>query len=409
MRVAIALLCCGIVWAQQSQQTDQDDLRTRLSEAGNSTPEFSRALEAHLKKFPASSQKAEVERTLFRAAIELKDNERVVKYGAAILATDPEDMQALEFTSRALLVSDSKEAATQALVFAKQFEKVLRNLEPKPGAEPLRWQQRAELDQSMGRALVFQSRAVGNLGQVEEALKLAKTSFEANGSAEAAREQARWLGKLNKFDEAAESFALGYALAANDAERERDLKLLRETWKKGHPDETGAGDKLIIGFDKATQMRAARKAKLQAIDPNALETDAMRYTLPGVAGIKLPLGSLKGKVVIMDFWATWCGPCRTQHPLYEVVKQKFKGRDDVVFLAIATDEEPTLVEPFLTAQKWSKQVYFESGLSRLLSVSSIPTTVIFNKKGEVASRMNGFVPERFVDSLTDRIQQILAE
>ena len=83
MRVAVPLLCCGIIWAQQSPQADQDDLRTRLSEAGNSTPEFSRALEAHLKKFPASTQKAEVERTLFRAAIELKDNERVIKYEPA--------------------------------------------------------------------------------------------------------------------------------------------------------------------------------------------------------------------------------------------------------------------------------------------------------------------------------------
>ena len=368
-----------------------------------------RALEGHLKKFPGSSQKAEVERTLLRGAIELKDNERVVKYGTRVLATDPEDMQALEFTTRALLVTEDKEAARQALAHAKHLEKVLRALEPKQGAEPLRWQQRAELDQGIGRALVFQSRAVGNLGQMEEGLKLARTSFEINASAEAAREQGRWLGKLNKFDEATESFALGYALATNDTERERDLKLIRETWRKGHPSEVGAGDKLLVAFDRAVELRAAKKAKLQAIDPNALETEAMRYVLPGVSGLKMSLASLKGKVVIMDFWATWCGPCRTQHPLYEQVKKRFSGREDVVFLAIATDEDPSMVEPFLTAQKWSKQVYFESGLSRLLSVTSIPTTVIFNKNGEVASRMNGFAPETFVNVLSDRIQQILDE
>ena len=403
------LLIAALALGQQSPQADQDDLRARVAEAGNSTPEFMRALEAHLKKFPGSSQKAEVERTLFRGAIELKDNERIVKYGAQVLATDPQDMQALEFTARAMLATDDKEAAAKALINAKRFEKVLRNLEPKPGGEPLRWQQRAELDQGIGRALVFQARAVGNMGQMDEAMKLAQASFTVNASAEAARELGRWLSKLNKFDEATESFALGYALAANDSERERDLKLVRETWRKGHPTEAGAGDKLIIALDRAVEIKAAKKAKFQAIDPNALETEAMRYVLPGVSGLKMSLASLKGKVVIMDFWATWCGPCRTQHPLYEQVKKRFSGREDVVFLAIATDEDPSMVEPFLTAQKWSKQVYFESGLSRLLSVTSIPTTVIFNKNGDVASRMNGFAPETFVNVLSDRIQQILDE
>ena len=135
----------------------------------------------------------------------------------------------------------------------------------------------------------------------------------------------------------------------------------------------------------------------------------MKFVLPGVAGIKLPMASLKGKVVILDFWATWCGPCRVQHPLYEQTKKKFEGRDDVVFINISTDEDQTLVEPFLEKSKWSKRVFFESGLSRLLNVSSIPTTVIFNKRGEVASRMNGFLPDRFVDMLTERIQKILEE
>lgn len=114
-------------------------------------------------------------------------------------------------------------------------------------------------------------------------------------------------------------------------------------------------------------------------------------------------------LTIVDFWATWCGPCRVQHPLYDEVKKRFAGRNDVVFLAISTDEDKSLVEPFLEKQKWNKAVYFEDGLSSVLKVNSIPTTVIFNKRGEVASRMNGFVPERFVDMLTGRIQQILAE
>jgi thioredoxin-related protein len=79
----------------------------------------------------------------------------------------------------------------------------------------------------------------------------------------------------------------------------------------------------------------------------------------------------------------------------------------VVFLAIDTDEDRTLVKPFLESHQWTQKVYFEDGLQSLLQVSSIPTTVIFGKKGDVVDRMNGFLPDRFVDMLTERINQAL--
>jgi thioredoxin-related protein len=67
------------------------------------------------------------------------------------------------------------------------------------------------------------------------------------------------------------------------------------------------------------------------------------------------------------------------------------------------------VKPFLEAQKWTQKVYFDDGLQNLLQVSSIPTTVIFGKKGELVDRMNGFLPDRFVDMLTERIDAALGK
>ena len=79
-----------------------------------------------------------------------------------------------------------------------------------------------------------------------------------------------------------------------------------------------------------------------------------------------------------------------------------------MFLAIATDDDRSLVEPFLDSQKWGKSnVYFEDGLSNFLKVSSIPATLIMDKQGRVYSRMNGFIPHRFVEMLTDRIKEAL--
>jgi thiol-disulfide isomerase/thioredoxin len=112
-------------------------------------------------------------------------------------------------------------------------------------------------------------------------------------------------------------------------------------------------------------------------------------------------------VIVFDFWATWCGPCRVQHPLYEKVKQRFRNNPDVVFLSVNTDEDRELVEPFLKDNRWNVKPYFEDGLSRAFQVSSIPTTIVVNKRGEVFSRLNGFLPDRFVDMLTERIEDAL--
>jgi thiol-disulfide isomerase/thioredoxin len=133
----------------------------------------------------------------------------------------------------------------------------------------------------------------------------------------------------------------------------------------------------------------------------------MRYTLAALGGGKLDLASLRGKVVIFDFWATWCVPCRAQHPLYEEVKQRFRGRPDVVFLSVDTDEDHGVVPSFLQAQNWSNQVYFDSGLVKLLAIDSIPSTMISDKKGRLVSRMDGYLADKFVDQLTARIKSAL--
>jgi thiol-disulfide isomerase/thioredoxin len=112
---------------------------------------------------------------------------------------------------------------------------------------------------------------------------------------------------------------------------------------------------------------------------------------------------------VLDFWATWCEPCRAQHPLYEQVKQKFGPRSDLVFLTINADEDRTLVEPFLEEVMWDRNVYFEDGLGRMLGINSIPATILFGKNGLIASRMTGFSPDSFADQLTERITAALAE
>ena len=412
---ALAVSACG---AQDSaSEKEQDDLRRALSEAGSSPIEFIRALESHLNRYPNTPNKADIDRALVKAAIEARDNRRIVLYGERVLAREDDDLQVLERVARALLASDDRESAQKALKYARQFEKVLRSIDsekPPDRREQLSGHEKArmreEIDTGLCRALVFQARALGNLGNIDEAISAARRSFAMYPTAESAREIGRWLARSGKDMEAAAAYADAFTIPdprATEADRAAARAKMGELYRKAKGSEQGLGDIVLAAYDRNSALMSERRLRERQYDVNAQLTDPMDFTLSGLSGDKLALASLKGKVIVLDFWATWCGPCRAQHPLYEQVKKKFQGRGDVLFLSISTDHDREAVEPFVQENRWSKTVYFDDGLAALLRITSIPTTVILDKRGQVASRMNGFVPERFVDMLAERIENAL--
>jgi thiol-disulfide isomerase/thioredoxin len=405
----LASLCFG---QEQLSEAEQKDLSTSLSEAGNSPLEFARVLEQHLQKYPNSPQRDDIVRSIVKSSIEANDKRRILLWGEKSLEKNMDQPQVLERVARILLESDGKENSEKALKYAKKFEESVRGLTKDAPANP---RQKAqffdEYDRAIGRSLALQARATGNLGATDEAVKLALKSFETYPTHESARESAKWLAKAGAGVEAARHYADAFVAPDNTAElRAKDRMLMAENYRKEKGSEVGLGDLVLEAHDRAVALGAKRLARLREFDPNAGVTNATDYTISALEGQPLRLSSLRGKVVVMDFWATWCGPCRVQHPLYEQVKTKFAGKDDVVFLAINTDEDLNAVKPFIESNKWAaKTVYFEDGLSNLLKVGSIPTTIVFNKQGQVFSRMNGFIPERFVDQLTSRISEARSE
>jgi thiol-disulfide isomerase/thioredoxin len=416
MKLLYTLLFAGVMiaGAQTSKpDAEQNDLRRAVGEAGSSPIEMTRALEAHLAKYPKAARRDDIELALLKASVDAKDNRRIALYGERVLAREPGDVPILESVTRALLLLDDKANAGKALGYARRLEQGLDALEKeKASSAREEVQKREEVDRTRGKALVYQARSLGTLGKMADALERARASYQVYPSSEAARETARWLERSGKIEEALPYLADAFIIndpRRTDTDRARDRSRLGEAYRKVKGGEAGLGDMVLAAYDRTTAQLAERRLKLRQLDPNANVTNPIEFTLSGVKGGKLALASLKGKVLILDFWATWCGPCRGQHPLYDQVKQRFKDRADVVFLSINTDEDRGLVEPFLDESKWPKDVYFEDGLSAALRVSSIPTTVIFGKRGEVFSRMNGYIPERFVDMLSERIREALKE
>jgi thiol-disulfide isomerase/thioredoxin len=415
-RFPLALVCAAIsLFAQANlSQLEEESLQTAISEAGNSPVDFARAIENHLKRFPNSPRRADLERALIKTAIDLNDDRLIVQFGESVLTHDPNNLQVLEHVATAELHSGDKESAERALIHARHCNELVQatykgdKFVPGGGREEAK--RKDDFDRGLARARLLEARAQGLLGHSEDAIQLAEASYKVFPSVEGAREAARWLSAAGKDQEALQYLADAFTIAglqSANLDTASDRVKMAEIYRKLRGSETGLGDLILKSYDETSGLFAGRRAELRRYDPNSQTKDPMSFTVSALEGDNLKLSSLLGKVIVLDFWATWCGPCRAQHPLYDEVKKRFEDSGDVVFLSIDTDEDRSLVKPFMESQKWGQKVYFDDGLQTLLQVSSIPTTIIFGKKGEVVSRMIGYLPDRFVDMLSNRIDEAL--
>jgi thiol-disulfide isomerase/thioredoxin len=100
---------------------------------------------------------------------------------------------------------------------------------------------------------------------------------------------------------------------------------------------------------------------------------------------------LKGKTVLLDFWATWCGPCKRSMPVTEQLHEDYKSKG-LVILAVDVGERREVVEKFLATRPFPYPVIMgdEAGMTSAYSVNLFPTFVLINEQGKVASHQFGF-------------------
>jgi len=117
------------------------------------------------------------------------------------------------------------------------------------------------------------------------------------------------------------------------------------------------------------------------------------FTLPARSGGQLSLASLRGQVVLINFWATWCGPCRQEMPLLEQIYQRYRGLG-FTLLGVNVEEDSAELEQFLRDTPVSFPVLLDQGndVSRLYEVTAMPSTVIVDRKGEIRFIHYGYKP-----------------
>ncbi len=108
------------------------------------------------------------------------------------------------------------------------------------------------------------------------------------------------------------------------------------------------------------------------------------------SGKIITLNELKGKVVFLNFWATWCPPCLAEMPSINKLYKQNRNNEDIVFILLDADSNFEKANGYMKARKYTMPVYqMASSVPDEIFAGSLPTTVVFDKKGRLSFKHEG--------------------
>jgi thiol-disulfide isomerase/thioredoxin len=125
-------------------------------------------------------------------------------------------------------------------------------------------------------------------------------------------------------------------------------------------------------------------------------TLAPEVPLDDLNGGTVKISDYRGKVVVMNFWATWCGPCIQEMPMFQEYQDRYDG---IVVLGVNSEEKADKVNEFLTKLTVEYPILLDStvGMAREFRINFLPTTIFVDEKGEVRFRHYGIMTSEQMD------------
>mgnify|MGYP001562989633 FL=1 len=143
------------------------------------------------------------------------------------------------------------------------------------------------------------------------------------------------------------------------------------------------------------------------INPPSVGDTAPDFTLKGINGNTSSLADYKGKVVMVEFWATWCPPCKELTPILEKIHKKYKDKGLIILALVSEDEGEAAIRSFIKEYGITYPVLLaDQETMRHYGISSIPVTFIINKEGRVVSMHMGNT-QGIMQKLTSEIERLL--
>jgi thiol-disulfide isomerase/thioredoxin len=160
----------------------------------------------------------------------------------------------------------------------------------------------------------------------------------------------------------------------------------------------------------------AKEVAYAALRKKLINDEPFDFSLKNLKGEEVTLSNLKGKTVILDFWATWCGPCTASFPGMQKAVNKYKDDSDVVFLFVNTLEYGTQeeiknnIKTFITENNYSFNVLFDRpvkegsrnhAVTQGYAINGIPTKIIIGPDGRIKFKSVGSKrsPEQLIEEL----------
>lgn len=136
---------------------------------------------------------------------------------------------------------------------------------------------------------------------------------------------------------------------------------------------------------------------------------APNFTLKSRSGTNIKLSELRGEVVMLNFWASWCGPCRQEMPLLEKIHKKYK-RLGFTLLGVNVEENSSAAKNYLKDVKVSFPILFDNTnkTSKLYDVSAMPTTILIDRNGNKRFIHKGYKPG-YENHYKKQIKKLLRE